>query len=510
VRHLVLVIAVIWIALGAPEALAFFDPPWITPASPKAGEPVSVNTSGGICDVFVEWPGYPRITRNGDAARIINYGNHETFDDFCIYGLWETSEPVGSFAPGDYTLTADFAYEDPLSGPTTTTLGVLSFTVPEANAAPVPTLDRLFVIALSLLVSILGLIALPVSCRSRALRLPFRRIAPPAIALMLVAPSAKAFFDPPWLTPVSPKAGEVVSVNIRDGSCDAIFFKSGYPQITVQGNAIHLLEYGHHWDTEDLCVYETGHLAEPIGAYPPGAYTVTVDFTYEDAHYCPSIITLGVVSFSVTGAPAASPVPAIGRLGVIILSLLVSIFGSRALPTRQSTTSSLRAHAIVLSAISLMLVAPPAKAFFDSPWITPMEPRPEDTVYVNIRGGMCDSIFEHPGYPVITQQGNAIHVVEYGHHWDTTDLCIYPVGTLTAPIGAYPNGSYTVTVDFVYDDFLFGPTILGLGTALFNVAEPTTAASVPTLDRYGLLALLLIAPGIALPMLRYRRLPDRR
>jgi hypothetical protein len=500
-----------WIALGAPEALAFFDPPWITPASPKAGEPVSVNTSGGICDVFVEWPGYPRVTRNGDAVRIINYGNHETFDDFCIYGLWETSEPVGSFAPGNYTLTVDFAYEDPLYGPTTTTLGVLSFSVAEANAAPVPTLDRLAVIILSLLVSTLGLLALPASCRSRALRLPFRRIAPPTIALMLVAPSAKALFDPPWLTPVSPKAGEVVSVDIRDDGCDAMFFKSGYPQITVQGNAIHLLEYGHHWDTEDLCVYEPGHLVEPIGAYPPGTYTVTVDFVYDDALYGPTIMTLGVVPFSVTGTTVAAPVPTLDRTVAIVLSLLVSILGLLALPVRQGTTSRLRAHAVVLPAISLMLAAPPAKAFFDSPWITPMEePRPGDTVYVNIRGGMCDSIFEHPGYPVITRQGNAIRVVEYGHHWDTTDLCIYPVGTLTAPIGAYPSGSYTLTVDFVYDDFLFGPTVIGLGTLPFKVAEPIPAASVPMLDRYGLLALLLLAPGIALPMLRYRRRPDRR
>ena len=43
------------------------------------------------------------------------------------------------------------------------------------------------------------------------------------LACMLFAPGAQAFFDPPWITPAAPRAGEVVSVNIRDGLCDAIF-----------------------------------------------------------------------------------------------------------------------------------------------------------------------------------------------------------------------------------------------------------------------------------------------
>src|SRR5262245_31551055 len=97
------------------------------------------------------------------------------------------------------------------------------------------------------------------------------------LALASVARSAHAFFDPPWITPAAPRAGEVVAVNIRDGICDAIFEHPGFPQITRQGNSVRVLEYGHHWETSDLCVYDIGHLAEPIGAFSPGDYVVTVD-----------------------------------------------------------------------------------------------------------------------------------------------------------------------------------------------------------------------------------------
>ena len=44
-----------------------------------------------------------------------------------------------------------------------------------------------------------------------------------ALSLGFVAQTAHAFFDPPWITPEAPRAGEIVSVNIRGGICDSIF-----------------------------------------------------------------------------------------------------------------------------------------------------------------------------------------------------------------------------------------------------------------------------------------------
>jgi hypothetical protein len=63
------------LGLAAPNAYAFFDPPWITPAAPRAGETVSVNIRGGICDTFFEWPGYPQLTQQGNAIHLLDSDN---------------------------------------------------------------------------------------------------------------------------------------------------------------------------------------------------------------------------------------------------------------------------------------------------------------------------------------------------------------------------------------------------------------------------------------------------
>lgn len=44
------------------------------------------------------------------------------------------------------------------------------------------------------------------------------------IWLVLFAQSAQAFFDPPWITPKNPKAGDTIFVNINYGICNGIFW----------------------------------------------------------------------------------------------------------------------------------------------------------------------------------------------------------------------------------------------------------------------------------------------
>lgn len=152
-----------------------------------------------------------------------------------------------------------------------------------------------------------------------------------ALLFILYAQRAQAFFDPPWITPATPRAGEIVSVNIRDGLCDAIFERPGYPQITQQGNAIHLVEYGHHWTDDGLCVYENGALTEPIGTFPPGDYVLTADLVYTDEVGHPQVLTIGVVPFTVTGVAASLPVPTLRTRGYFVLVLLISGFSVRTL-----------------------------------------------------------------------------------------------------------------------------------------------------------------------------------
>jgi hypothetical protein len=115
------------------------------------------------------------------------------------------------------------------------------------------------------------------------------------------------------------------------GICDARVEHPGYPQLTRQGNAIRLLVYGHHWDTQDLCVYPIGQGAESIGAFPPGDYAVTVEFVYDDYPFGLSIITLGVVPFTVTGSVPAAPVPVATLLWKLMLLVLMAGIAGRAL-----------------------------------------------------------------------------------------------------------------------------------------------------------------------------------
>jgi subtilisin family serine protease len=152
-----------------------------------------------------------------------------------------------------------------------------------------------------------------------------RRVTQLAIVwLALFAHSACAFFDPPWITPENPIDGETVSVNIHGGICDGIFQEPGYPQITQDGNAIHLVEYGYHYqEGSDLCIFPPGTLVRPVGQYPAGNYILTVDMLYRDSVFGPTILNIGVVSFTVSARQEATPVPAVGVLGMSILVVLL-------------------------------------------------------------------------------------------------------------------------------------------------------------------------------------------
>lgn len=163
-------------------------------------------------------------------------------------------------------------------------------------------------------------------------------------------------------------------------------------------------------------------------------------------------------------------------------------------------------HRIVLIlALVLVLAAPDVYAFFDPPWITPAAPRAGDTVSVNIRMGVCDAIAFNPIYPQVTQNGSAIRILEYGDHVTFQDFCIFDIGTAVDQIGAFPPGDYTVTVDFLYDDFLYGPTIINLGVIPFTVSGETPAQPIPASSPPALFALLLLVFGLALYALRTRR-----
>lgn len=155
-------------------------------------------------------------------------------------------------------------------------------------------------------------------------------------------------------------------------------------------------------------------------------------------------------------------------------------------------------------ALTSAFAMPSADAVFDPPWITPAAPTTSDIVSVSIRGGGCDAIVEHPGYPQVTRNGHQVHVVEYGvrayQNW-----CIYPIGTSTIPIGKFAAGDYIVTVDFAYDGYPFGLTFDTLGVIPFTVSGAALPTPVPSLTILWRSVLLMLLFGVACCDLAVRR-----
>ena len=155
----------------------------------------------------------------------------------------------------------------------------------------------------------------------------------------------------------------------------------------------------------------------------------------------------------------------------------------------------------------LVLLAQPARAFFDPPYITPAQPTAERPISVSIRGGGCDAITGLPGYPVVTQEGNAIAILFFGARNGPED-CYYPVGTATFPIGNYADGSYTLKVELRYIGGTGLFVVDTLGVVPFTVtggAPPPAPVSAPMLSIPGLSLLLLALAGIATWCLYPRR-----
>jgi hypothetical protein len=135
VKALLLVLVLVLVpvlALPAQRASAL-DPPYITPANPRAGEPISVVVRGDACDLIedgVVWP--PPVTQQGSFITILFNGIREGDPEFCYFSSDARAYPVGAYAAGSYTLQVNWRYGT-FSGWVIETLGVIPFTV---SAAP--------------------------------------------------------------------------------------------------------------------------------------------------------------------------------------------------------------------------------------------------------------------------------------------------------------------------------------------------------------------------------------
>lgn len=138
------------------------------------------------------------------------------------------------------------------------------------------------------------------------------------LVFLMATGTASAFIDPPVLIPSSPVAGELITVSIHHGYCDA-FVVPPYPQITQVGNDIHLLLATLHFDDPLWCQTPPSVTATfPIGSFPPGDYTLHVERFYDSAVPAPVYETLANFEFTVRGQESVA-LPAVGAIGSLLL-----------------------------------------------------------------------------------------------------------------------------------------------------------------------------------------------
>jgi hypothetical protein len=149
-----------------------------------------------------------------------------------------------------------------------------------------------------------------------------------ALILALDSSSAWAFLDPPYIAPANPRAGELISVNIHGGGCDAIVGLPGYPQITMQGNEIRILFFSVHYADLEFCNLGVGTATSRLGAYPPGNYTLRVERRYMTVSGPWALETLGVIPFVVDATPQQAPIEAstlsLSGRSALLLSLIAA------------------------------------------------------------------------------------------------------------------------------------------------------------------------------------------
>lgn len=171
-----------------------------------------------------------------------------------------------------------------------------------------------------------------------------------ALLLALFAQPAQAFWDPPYVTPTNPLAGQSVSVYMRGGGCDTLVSQPGYPQISRQGSAIRIVYFSFHYDTVELCTLPVGGAALPFGSYPAGSYTLQVDVFYYDGFSEPHTVTIGIAPFTVA-ANQATAIPAPVNNGAW-LAILVSALASLGCVVLQQRRDALLSVLLLLVSFS--------------------------------------------------------------------------------------------------------------------------------------------------------------
>jgi hypothetical protein len=148
------------------------------------------------------------------------------------------------------------------------------------------------------------------------------------LALILGLFSIPGMADPenPFLTPGHPTAEDTIVVNAHAGPCDGLQLGFLVPEVSINGNHITVQLTGvHHTDPVD-CVFGSRVDQVEIGSFPPGSYTITINWQYFNLIEWVQV-TLGELPLTIRGgAPSDEPVasPASGGVGLTLLALMLA------------------------------------------------------------------------------------------------------------------------------------------------------------------------------------------
>jgi hypothetical protein len=148
------------------------------------------------------------------------------------------------------------------------------------------------------------------------------------LALAFCGRPARAFLDPPYITPANPMVGDFIYVNIYGGGCDLV--EDGIiwpPPVTQQGNELSILLTGGHQEDPEFCYFGIGTHTYPVGQYPAGQFTLRVNWRYTVFGGW-TTETLGIIPFTVASVPSRQPAdaPALSTkgFGVLFLGLIAA------------------------------------------------------------------------------------------------------------------------------------------------------------------------------------------
>jgi len=126
------------LVLFANSAAAFLDPPYLTPEHPTAGDTVTLNIRGGVCDGIGSGHGYPMISQEGSHIRIVVWSVSYHDSELCNIPVGIATETIGAYAAGSYTLQVDRDYFNGGGELVSENLANIPFTVGGPSGVPEP------------------------------------------------------------------------------------------------------------------------------------------------------------------------------------------------------------------------------------------------------------------------------------------------------------------------------------------------------------------------------------